>query len=99
MIVLDDGSYYVELNVNSDPHDAPGFLQRRCAVGLHTPGGYECLGSFNPTPGGAWRADVNAPYDNTTDSDARDLGRFADRVDAILALWAARHDAFSVHNL
>lgn len=93
MILLDDGSYYIELNVNAEPHNAPGFLQRRCAVDLHTPGGYECLGSFQCTPRGAWRANVNAPYDEEADSDTRDLGQFSERMDAILALWAARHEA------
>lgn len=44
--ILDDGEYYIELNVNFPAADAPGFLQRRCYVGVTTPGGYECVGKL-----------------------------------------------------
>ena len=97
-IILDDGVFYVELNVNSEASVAPGFLQRRCARGLTTPGGYECVGSFGKAVDGTWRADVSAPWDEDTDSDCNVLARGVARMDAIAALWAGRHVAHATHN-
>jgi hypothetical protein len=95
--ILDDGEYYVELNVNYPPEDAPGFLQRRCYVGVTTPGGYECVGSFERNAAGNWQASIDAAYDPKTDSDRRRLGEYPTRLDAIAALWSARRDAFCRH--
>jgi hypothetical protein len=44
-------------------------------VGVTTPGGYECVGSFAQDPRGRWHASFDAPYDPVTDSDSRWLGR------------------------
>lgn len=96
-IILDDGTFYVDLNVNYPAEAAPGFLLRRCPVGLTTPGGYECVGSFCQVGNGLWRADVNAPYDPETDSDCLGLGEFKDRKDAIVALWHGRRYAYTRH--
>src|ERR1019366_10017329 len=95
--ILDGGEYYVELNVNFPAADAPGFLQRRCYVGVTTPGGYECVGSFAQDPRGRWHASVDASYDPVTDSDSRSLGRHNSRMDAIVALWRARRQALCRH--
>lgn len=97
-IILDDGKFYIQLNVNYPAPNAPGFLLRRCAFGLTTPGGYECLGSFQKESDGSWSADVNAPYDEDTDSDCEMLTRKVSRLDAIAALWAGRANAYSVHS-
>lgn len=96
-IILDDGSFYVELNANSEPSQAPGFLQRRCAHSQTTPGGYECVGSFQRRADGQWSADVNAAYDPATDGDCLSLGLFKNRMDAITALWQRRHEALCAH--
>lgn len=95
--VLDDGEFYIELNVNSPAREAPGFLQRRCYVGVTTPGGYECIGSFEREPAGGWSASIDIPYDEEADSDSRRLGHFDERLDAIAALWGARRDAYCRH--
>jgi len=95
--ILDDGDFYVELNCNDSSAAAAGFLQRRCYVGVTTPGGYECIGSFERDVLGRWRASIDAVYDEQTGSDSRTLGCFADRLDAIVALWAARHAAYCRH--
>ena len=95
--ILDDGEYYVELNVNYPPEDAPGFLQRRCYVGITTPGGYECIGRFDRSPRGTWQASIDAPYDPVSQSDTRSLGQHRSRLDAIAALWSARREAFCRH--
>lgn len=95
-IIIDDGSFYIELNGNYEADQAPGFLQRRCAYGTTTPGGYECVGSFQRRAG-QWSADVSAPYDPATDGDCLSLGLFANRMDAIAALWKRRHEALCTH--
>lgn len=94
LIILDDGVFYVELNCNYPKAEAPGFLQRRCGYGLTTPGGYECLGSFQKAAHGFWSADVNAPLDEDTDSDCLMLTQNVSRMDAIAALWVGRNRAY-----
>ena len=97
MQILDDGEYYVELNDNYPPAEAPGFLQRRCYVGVTTPGGYECVGGFERNARGLWQASIDAAYDPTTGSDSRLLGQHRSRLDAIAALWSARRRALCRH--
>lgn len=92
-IVLDDGTMYVDLNVNSAASSAPGFLMCRCYFGPTTPGGVECVGSFGKSTDGTWQARINAPYDPLLDSDCRVVASRASRMDAIAALWIARHAA------
>lgn len=97
-VVLDDGSFYVELYADDQTAEAAGFLQRRCYVGVTTPGGYECIGSFErDVVRGGWRALVDQAYEPSSDSDCRQVGRFAQRLDAIVALWGARHSALCRH--
>jgi hypothetical protein len=97
-VLLDDGEFYIELNANYPTPDAPGFLQRRCYVGVTTPGGYECVGSFDRCPStGAWLASIDALYDAATDSDARVVGIYSRRLDAVVGLWAARRLARCRH--
>lgn len=96
-IIIDDGSFYIELNGNYDADQAPGFLQRRCAYGPTTPGGHECVGSFHCRPSGQWTADLSAAYDPATDGDCLSLGLFTSRMDAIAALWLRRHEALCDH--
>ena len=90
--ILDDGEFYVELE-SLEVADAPGFLQRRCRVGEKTPGGYECVGSFDCDSQGRWQALVVAPCDPITGSDYRLLGQHLSRLDAIATLWGARSQA------
>lgn len=97
VVILDDGAFYIELNCNHSPALAPGFLQHRCYVGVTTPGGYECVGSFEQKPDRMWEASIDIEYDSKTDSDAKSLGRYPTRLDAIAALWAARHEAHCHH--
>jgi hypothetical protein len=92
-ILLDDGEFYVELNANFEPARAPGFLHRRCRTSLTTPGGYECVGSFDMAKSGRWTADLNAPFDDATCSDVLRLGEFGERLNAIAALWRRRGEA------
>lgn len=92
-IVLDDGTIYIDLNVNYEPSSAPGFLMRRCYFGPTTPGGCECIGSFYERSDGTWEASINAPYDPTHDSDSTVVVEGVSRMDAIAALWHDRHNA------
>ena len=98
VVVLDDGEFYVELNDDDFPaSDAPGFLQRRCYVGVTTPEGYECVGAFGRRRDGKWLASIDTTYDDTTDSHCFVLGPLDERLDAIVALWGARHQARCRH--
>ncbi|NLP65530.1 hypothetical protein [Paraburkholderia sacchari] len=98
LILIDDGVFYIERNVNGDAAVTNGFLLRRCKVGVTTPGGYECIGGYERAPSGMWRASINVPYDAITDSDSYELGdTFGTNRDAIAALWKSRHEAHCQH--
>ena len=92
-IILVDGQYFVELNSNYPLKDAPGVLLRRSSRSDTTPGGHECIGSFDKRLDGQWNADVNAPYDAEMDSDCHVLAAGVARLDAIVALWTGRRMA------
>ncbi|MGF6813170.1 hypothetical protein OKW30_008387 [Paraburkholderia sp. Clong3] len=96
-MLLDDGQFYIERNCNGDAATTNGFLQRRCEFSATTPGGYECIGSYERKLSGEWSASINAPYDEERDSDSRELGTFKSNLDAITALWAARTEAHCGH--
>ena len=76
---------------------APGFLQRRCYVGVTTPGGYECIGGFERDARDLWHAKIDMPYNDIRDSDSLEVGAFSERLDAIVALWGMRHKAHCRH--
>lgn len=97
LILLDDSEFYIQRNRNSDTATGTGFLLRRCEVSAATPGGYECVGGYERCPTGEWRASITAPYDESSDSDCRELGRFGSNFDAITVLWKARRDAYCQH--
>lgn len=92
-VLLDDGEFYVEHNAGYPLERGNGFLLRRCKVTLTTPGGYECVGGYNQKPDGQWCADVHVLFDEASDSDCCRVGVYGDRLDAIAALWLARHTA------
>lgn len=92
--ILDDGQFYIELNVNYEPSVAPGFLQRRCSYGVTTPSGFECVGSFQKSLDGTWSADVSAPLNEDDDSDCLLIAKGVNRMEAIVALWRNRQVAF-----
>lgn len=90
-VVLDDGTFHVELNATSPAARAFGFLERRVPVSARHPGGFYCLGSFHMHADGTWRASINVPYDESTGSDSMRVLEGASRIEAIVALWRARH--------
>ncbi len=98
-IILDDGKFFIDLNCNYEASNAPGFLERRCAYSATTPGGYECIGSFDKALDGTWKADVNATYDPETDGDCFIVAKGVSRMEAITALWRARHVALVNHRV
>jgi hypothetical protein len=97
-LLLDDGVFFVEHNVNYAPESGNGFLHCRCPLSS-LPGGSECVGSYVLMADGKWHADVNTPLDEDTDSDCRSLGAFDDRLDAIGTLWRHRHEAYRRYSL
>jgi hypothetical protein len=92
--LLDDGEYYVVLNENQASDLAAGFLERRCFVSSSTPGGFEVLGSFAMAPAGTWEARITKVYDARDDIDCTVVARGVERMEAIVALWRARLDAY-----
>lgn len=94
-ILLDDGEYFIKHNVNYPLDSGNGFLMKRRPVCRAFPGGEDAIGGYDCKIDGLWYADVNAPWDETTESDCRMLGKFADRLDAIATLWLARHEAYA----
>lgn len=97
LIILDDGDYYIELDSNCSLAAGPGYLQRRCYEGVTTPGGYECVGSFDKTPSNTWTANINANDCEKTGLDTKRLGEYKNRLDAVMALWKGRHKALCKH--
>lgn len=97
-IIIDDGKFYILLNVNYEPYDAPGFLLRRCEHSQTTPGGYECLGRFQKSADGKWSAEISAPVDDGTGSESQVLEKGVRRLSAISALWMGRTSAYSTHS-
>lgn len=97
LLLLDDGEYYIEHNCNYPLESGNGFLHRRCAFGLTTPGGYEVIGEYSQTVAGVWSVHIAKDLDVETDSDALSLGSFANRLDAITTLWQRRKEALCKH--
>lgn len=97
-ILRDDGDYYIERNTNYPPGKGNGFLLRRCATSVATPGGYECVGGYDhQVSTGKWHADINAPLDEENDSDVTSVGAYNTPDEAIDALWRHRHGALCRH--
>lgn len=92
-IFIDDGTYYIQGNINGDRVDTNGFLHRRCPVSMTTPGGYDCPGGYQRDVHGKWVADINIDWDDQSQSDCKSVGTFNTRNEAIAALWAHRHEA------
>lgn len=97
-IILDDSQFFINLNCNYEAANAPGFLKRRCAYSATTPGGFECVGSFDRAPDGTWNASINTVYDPEADSDACVVAEGSSRIDAIAALWRERHRVHFGHS-
>ena len=92
--VLEDDDFCVALNHSQAEDAANGRLQRKCFVGPHSPDGLSCVGSFGQDANGTWSAKIAAPLDPLTDSDCEVVARGVERLDAIVALWQARHRAY-----
>lgn len=92
-ILLDDGEFFVEHNVNYPLNHGNGFLMRRCEISRRFPGGVEAIGGYDLKFDDKWHADVCKPWDEETETDSIMLGAFEDRLDAIATLWLARHQA------
>jgi len=96
-VLLDDGEYFVQHNVNYPPSAGNGFLMHRCQYGLTTPEGAECIGGYDLKLDGKWHVDI-ARYPDDDAADCRVIGRFDNRLDAIHALWQHRHEAVTRHS-
>ena len=95
-VLMDDSDFYVEHEILQPFHLGGGFLLRRCAVTIQTPGGYECIGRYELRIG-RWVAWIDVPYDDDRDADTLMLGRFNTRDEAIAVLWVRRNEALCRH--
>lgn len=93
-VILDDGAYFVELNCNYLPRQAPGFLWLRCGESGSKRPSCECIGGFDQAPDGTWRAGITGSYDAERDTDETQLVKGVHRLDAIVTLWQHRRQAF-----
>lgn len=87
-IMLDDGEYFIQHNENYPLENGNGFLMKRRALGEA-----DAIGGYEFKIDGKWHVDVTTAWDEETDSDCRMVGVFDERLDAIPALWLARHTA------
>jgi hypothetical protein len=92
-VLLDDGEFFVQHNINYPATAGNGFLMRRRHASRLTPETAECVGGYDLRFDGKWHASISTPYDEQTDSDCQQLGGFDDRLAAMRALWAHRHEA------
>lgn len=97
-VILDDGDFQIQLNdTEMRAFEAPGHLHRRCRISADAPQGYESIGEFAVMPTRQWSASVDAACGPAALEGTRQLGCFAARIDAILALWVGRHSARCRH--
>lgn len=93
-VLLDDGTFYVTLR--QDPRGsrmAAGVLRKRCAVGLHTPFGYDCIGQFSKQPDGQWLAGIDVQSEVGSGVEEYLVVHDVPRMAAIVAMWLSRHNA------
>jgi hypothetical protein len=95
-VIADDGKYF-ELDGHHLGASAPGFLQRRCYVGVTSPDAFEAVGRFARNPDGRWEASIDTRDDGSGTGVSRLVGAFSDRTNAIVALWRERHAAYCRH--
>lgn len=96
IIILNDGQYRIHLNRHFNPATAPGFLEVHCPL-PRIPAGYEHIGSYEQLADGRWKAVIDIPHSIETGENWRMIYRGRNRLDAIAALWMARHDAYYRH--
>ena len=58
--ILDDGKFFMDLNLNFEVSSAPGFLMRRLDFGPKIRSGFEAIGSFEKATSGAWQRSMRA---------------------------------------
>ena len=92
--VLEDEDYFVALDDRRAEDMSDGQLQRKCLVSSGTPGGVSCVGSFGQDLNGTWSAKIAAPFDPVTGCDCEVVSQGVERLDAVVALWRARHRAY-----
>ncbi|AKK24580.1 hypothetical protein [Pandoraea oxalativorans] len=92
-VLLDDGEFFVQHNINYPATAGNGFLMRRRHASRLTSETAECVGGYDLRFDGKWHASISTPYNEQTDSDCRQLRGFNDRLAAMHALWKHRHEA------
>jgi hypothetical protein len=95
--LLDDMVYLVVLDDRRSPDIADGVLERRCLTSSSTPAGSAGVGGFAMLRDGTWTAWISAPSATQSGADRRIVATGVERMEAVVALWRARHDAYFNH--
>ena len=107
IVVLDDGEYVIDMNESQTVNTSidgksaagpgAGFLFHRCQPDPLAPCGFERVGEYS-FQDGDWAASISTKATAFRAGYAPPaLGIFANRMDAIGALWMARRDAWLLH--
>ncbi len=95
VVLLDDGTFFIETHPHYPQRDAPGSLFRRRGIdGRGLMPDVDCLGSFDMHPDTSWSANINIPCLEESGTDARVVMDVTSRMSAIVALWQSRHAAY-----
>ncbi|MCR6480960.1 hypothetical protein NU688_32720 [Variovorax sp. ZS18.2.2] len=92
--LLDDGKYAIVVNKSGEHAGLAGYLLVQRPDHHRFPLGYAWIGTFSQEPDGTWQASVAVPYDDASNSDFMRVVWSVERLDAIVALWKARKEAF-----
>lgn len=92
-IVLDDGSFFIDLDLDHPKAQAPGFLMRRRLDAGSAGISYECVGRFAPALDDSWQATLYHPRDLRTQQCEQVVATHCSRMASIVALWRSRHGA------
>lgn len=91
-VLREDGMFRIEENDNYEPGQGNLFLM----IKFLSKGEFvdRCIGSADNQSQKSWTVVINAPYNESTDSDAELIGNYGDRETAIESLWDNRHSAY-----
>lgn len=91
--LLNDGRFLViaVLSTAYEDEESPVFMHALDQIGDNSVG--TCL----PQHDGTWEARISVLYDDDSNSDSLLVGRFDQRMDAIVSMWQRRFEAMSTN--
>lgn len=91
--LLDDGRYFAVavLSTEYEDDESPVFMY------VHDMRGDSCAGTCMLQGDGSWEARITVLYDGESNGDSMMVGRFDQRMDAIVHMWQRRFESISVN--